>query len=163
MINPPKNIQSSPQEMYQLLQDITNHIISWAKPGMKMCELDAEARRMLGEYSEYFTHSLGHGVGIQIHESPRVSGKSAEILEPGMVITIEPGVYGIKIQNREEVHNTQYTIQNEGNSIVTPAKAGVYHVATVMDSRLRGNDGEVVYGLRYEEMVLVDKDKLIVL
>jgi len=45
---------------YQLLQDVTHHIVSWAKPGMRMCELDAEARRMLGEYSEYFTHSLGH-------------------------------------------------------------------------------------------------------
>ena len=99
MINPPKNIQNSPQEVYQLLQDVTHHIIAWAEPGMKICELDAEARRMLGEYSQYFTHSLGHGVGIQIHESPRVSGKSVEILEPGMIITIEPGVYGIKIQN----------------------------------------------------------------
>jgi Xaa-Pro aminopeptidase len=87
-----KNTKTS-SELYQLLQEVTNHIIAWAKPGMKMCDLDAEARRMLGEYSEYFTHSLGHGVGIQIHESPRVSGKSAEILQPGMVITIEPGVY----------------------------------------------------------------------
>lgn len=87
------NHNKTPQDLYQLLQDVTNHIIAWAKPGMKMCELDTEARRMLGEYSQYFTHSLGHGVGIQIHESPRVSGKSVEILEPGMVITIEPGIY----------------------------------------------------------------------
>gem|GEM_PF-3198695 len=58
MIPLQKNIQHSPQEVYQLLQDVTRHIVSWAKPGMKMCELDAEARRMLGEYSEYFTHSL---------------------------------------------------------------------------------------------------------
>lgn len=48
---------------------------------------------MLGKYDKYFTHSLGHGVGIDIHEAPHVSGKSREILEPGMVITIEPGVY----------------------------------------------------------------------
>lgn len=66
-----------------------------------MCELDAEARRMLGEYSDYFTHSLGHGVGIQIHESPRVSGKSDEILREGMVITIEPGVYGLPMNNEQ--------------------------------------------------------------
>ena len=110
----------TPTELYQLLQEVTNHIVSWAKPGMKMCELDVEARRILGEYSEYFTHSLGHWVGIQIHESPRVSGKSNEILEPGMVITIEPGVYWL-LENGK------------------------------------------TYGLRYEEMVLVDKEKLIVL
>lgn len=93
------NHNKTPQVLYQLLQDVTNHIIAWAKPGMRISELDAEARRMLGEYSEYFTHSLGHGVGIQIHESPRVSGKSVEILEPGMVITIEPGIYGIPMNN----------------------------------------------------------------
>lgn len=110
--------------IYQLLQDITSHIISWAKPGMQMCDLDREARRMLGEYSPYFTHSLGHGVGIEIHESPRVSRKSREILEYGMVITIEPGVYFGTI-------NTGVNNQ--------------------------------IYGLRYEEMVFVDKDKLVVL
>lgn len=66
-----------------------------------MCELDAEARRMLGEYSDYFTHSLGHGVGIQIHEFPYVSSKSRKILEPGMVITIEPGVYGLPMNNEQ--------------------------------------------------------------
>ncbi|MEI6711406.1 MAG: M24 family metallopeptidase [bacterium] len=120
--------KSSPAELYKLLQDVTNHIIAWAKPGMKICDLDAEARRMLGEYSEYFTHSLGHGVGIQIHESPRVSAKSSDILKPGMVITIEPGVYGISVQNtKDKIHS------------------------------------EKVFGLRYEEMVFVDKEKLIVL
>jgi Xaa-Pro aminopeptidase len=96
-----KKNKKTPSELYQLLQDVTNHIIAWAKPRMKMSDLDAEARRMLGEYSEYFTHSLGHGVGIQIHESPRVSGKSVEVLEPGMVITIEPGIYGIPMNNEE--------------------------------------------------------------
>ncbi len=157
--------------VYQLLQDVTNHIIAWAKPGMRMSELDTEARRMLGEYSEYFTHSLGHGVGIQIHESPRVSGKSVEILEPGMVITIEPGIYGIPTKK------AQSTKQKGGSSIVIPAEAGIYREANGMDSirqrtdrlsrpsinsGLGWNDGEV-YGLRYEEMVFVDKDKLIVL
>lgn len=73
-------------------------------------------------------------MGIQIHESPRVSGKSSEILEPGMVITIEPGVYGIPIQSRAEIQNTKDKIQ----------------------------DGRT-YGLRYEEMVFVDKEKLRVL
>ena len=55
-----KSIKKSPTELYKLLQDVTHHIIAWAKPGMRMCDLDKEARRMLGEYSKYFTHSLGH-------------------------------------------------------------------------------------------------------
>jgi Xaa-Pro aminopeptidase len=60
----------TPIELYQLLQNITQYIISWAKPGMRVSDVDARAREMLGDYAPYFTHSLGHGVGIQIHEMP---------------------------------------------------------------------------------------------
>lgn len=88
-----QTLDSEIQEIIQLLQDVTNSVISYAKPGMKVSELDKKARKMLGKYEPYFTHSLGHGVGIDIHEAPHVSGKSREILEPGMIITIEPGIY----------------------------------------------------------------------
>lgn len=77
----------------ELVTHVTHEIIQWAKPGMKVSELDKKARKMLGKYDKYFTHSLGHWVGIDIHEAPHVFGKSREILEPGMIITIEPGVY----------------------------------------------------------------------
>lgn len=60
---------------------------------MKVADLDKKAREMLGDYETYFTHSLGHGVGIDIHESPSISSKSDEILQEGMVITVEPGIY----------------------------------------------------------------------
>jgi len=80
-------------EIYTLLQNVTHSIISWAKPGMKVSDLDKKARKMLWDFEPYFTHSLGHGVGIDIHESPRISSKSEEILQPWMVITIEPGIY----------------------------------------------------------------------
>lgn len=79
--------------IYQLLQNVTNEIIAWAKPGMKVADLDKKARKMLGKYEPYFTHSLGHGVGIDIHEAPHISSKSAEKLQEGMIITIEPGIY----------------------------------------------------------------------
>lgn len=69
-------------EIYELLQNVTNSIISWAKPGMKVADLDKKTRKMLGKYEQYFTHSLGHGVGIDIHEAPHISMKSKEILEP---------------------------------------------------------------------------------
>ncbi len=69
-------------EIYDLLQHVTNTLISWAKPGMKVADLDTKAREMLGEYEKYFTHSLGHGVGIDIHEAPHISKRSDEILEP---------------------------------------------------------------------------------
>lgn len=70
------------EEIYSLLLKITNDIISWAKPGMKVSDLDKKARKMLGKYAQYFTHSLGHGVGIDIHEAPHISSKSDEVLQP---------------------------------------------------------------------------------
>lgn len=77
-----------------------------AGPGVKAEEVDAAARRVLEKYglAKYFIHSLGHGVGIDIHEPPRVTYKSSTVLEPGMVITIEPGVYlpgrfGVRIED----------------------------------------------------------------
>lgn len=86
-------ISDEARKIGELVTHVTHEIIQWAKPGMKVSELDKKARKMLGKYEPYFTHSLGHGVGIDIHEAPHVSGKSREILEPGMIITIEPGIY----------------------------------------------------------------------
>lgn len=86
-------LDSEKQELIQLLQTATSFIINWAKPGMNIADIDKKAREMLGEYEKYFTHSLGHGVGIDIHEAPWISSKSDGILREGMVITIEPGIY----------------------------------------------------------------------
>ncbi len=79
--------------------------IDLAAPGVKTGELDAKAREVLRKHglAYYFNHSLGHGVGIEVHEEPRVSYGSDTVLEPGIVITIEPGVYipgkyGVRIE-----------------------------------------------------------------
>jgi Xaa-Pro aminopeptidase len=65
------------------------------RPGVKACEVDFAARSFLEKYDlvKHFGHSLGHGVGLDIHENPRITGKSGAVLSEGMVITIEPGVY----------------------------------------------------------------------
>lgn len=79
-----------------------NHI----KEGMRLGELDQLARETLDSfgYGQYFGHSLGHGVGIEIHEMPTVSSKSSDILRSGMVFSVEPGVYlnqsfGVRIED----------------------------------------------------------------
>jgi Xaa-Pro dipeptidase len=66
-----------------------------AFPGVNVCEIDKAACEVLEEYglSKYFAHSLGHGVGIDIHEPPSISPLSSEKLRAGNIITIEPGVY----------------------------------------------------------------------
>lgn len=69
--------------------------IAAARPGIPAAELDGVARAVLAEegLDRHFVHSLGHGVGLEVHEAPRLSSRSEEILEEGMVVTIEPGVY----------------------------------------------------------------------
>ena len=80
--------------------------IAAVAPGKTAGEVDQAARQVLrrAELDRYFTHSTGHGVGLEIHEPPRLGKGQTERLEPGMVITIEPGIYvpgkgGIRIED----------------------------------------------------------------
>ena len=75
-------------------------------PGVACAELDRIARDKLKarKLAKYFTHGLGHGVGLEIHEAPALNSRGKEVLRPGMIITIEPGVYlpgvgGIRIED----------------------------------------------------------------
>ncbi len=76
------------------------------RPGVRLRDLDIKVRSFLKKYGldGYFIHSLGHGVGLEVHELPRVSSTSQAIAVPGMVFTIEPGIYlpgkfGIRIED----------------------------------------------------------------
>lgn len=76
------------------------------KPGVNSCDVDKASRDIIAEngYGEYFGHSTGHGVGLEIHESPAVSVRNGTVLRPGMVITVEPGIYlpdkfGVRIED----------------------------------------------------------------
>ena len=80
--------------------------IDGGKAGSESAEVDHAARKVLQKawFSGNFTHSTGHGVGLEIHEAPRVAKGQKEVLRPGMVITIEPGVYfrgkwGVRIED----------------------------------------------------------------
>jgi len=80
--------------------------IKQIRPGMRACAVDQLARKYLSSkgLDKYFCHSLGHGVGLEIHEAPWISPTSSTILKPGMVFTVEPGVYypgrfGIRIED----------------------------------------------------------------
>lgn len=82
------------------------------KEGTSGVTADAFARNLLAErgYGEYFTHSLGHGVGMEIHERPTLSPRSKDTLKEGAVFTVEPGVYlngrfGIRIEDTATIKN----------------------------------------------------------
>lgn len=91
---------------YRALLEAQEAALDAVGPGVACAELDRIARDKLktSKLAKYFTHGLGHGVGLEIHEPPALNGRSKEILRPGMVITIEPGVYlpgvgGIRIED----------------------------------------------------------------
>jgi Xaa-Pro aminopeptidase len=80
------------------------------RPGIKAADVDAAARNYLKKHGlgEYFTHSLGHGVGLEIHEAPWISATSQAVLEEGMIFTVEPGIYfpgkyGIRLEEMVRV------------------------------------------------------------
>jgi len=97
------------KKVYEIVWEAQERALELCKPGTPLCELDRAARRHIKKsgFEKEFCHSLGHGVGLEIHEAPRIplySSKSKERLEEGMVVTVEPGIYlpgvgGIRIED----------------------------------------------------------------
>jgi len=96
---------------YRAVQEAQAAAVAAVKPGASCAEVDAAARDVLADQrlGKYFVHSTGHGLGIEVHEDPRVAKGQPRQLEPGNVVTIEPGVYvegvgGIRIEDDVVVH-----------------------------------------------------------
>ena len=94
------------RQLYELVLRAQRQAIAQVRPGVKTGAVDAAARNTLadGGYTEYFTHSTGHGLGMAVHEGPFLRPNSELVLQPGMVITVEPGIYlpgwgGIRIED----------------------------------------------------------------
>ncbi len=94
------------QEVYEIVLQAQLAGLQTAKAGITGRELDKSAREIIEKagYGETFGHSLGHGVGLEIHEQPGASPGSEQILEPGNVVTVEPGIYlpgefGVRIED----------------------------------------------------------------
>lgn len=98
----PKKIQ----KIYDIVLKAQELAIKKARSGMKAKEIDLIARDYISNagYGKFFTHSTGHGIGLDIHELPIISYKSETIIEDGMIFSIEPGIYldneiGIRIED----------------------------------------------------------------
>jgi len=94
------------KRMYRAVLEAQLAAIDAVRPGVRTAAIDAAARRVLKRYGldKAFTHSTGHGLGLEIHEPPRLGKKDHTRLQTGMAITIEPGVYlegfgGIRIED----------------------------------------------------------------
>ena len=94
------------REVYELVLRAQEEALAAIRPGPTGREVDAVARGIIDTagHAEHFGHGLGHGVGLEIHEGPRLSKQSEDRLEAGMVVTVEPGVYvpgavGVRIED----------------------------------------------------------------
>ncbi|ANU19317.1 Xaa-Pro dipeptidase [Planococcus plakortidis] len=94
------------KEIYQVVLDSQMLALEKIKPGMTGIEADAIARDYIKSkgYGEAFGHSTGHGIGLEVHEGPGLSFRSETVLEPGMAVTVEPGIYlpgigGVRIED----------------------------------------------------------------
>jgi len=110
----------SARRMYEAVREAQQAGVEAVRPGVTVGELDQLVRKALkkSRLDKYFTHSTGHGVGLEIHEAPRIAAGQRETLLPGMVITIEPGVYvpgkwGVRIED-------MVVVTKNGSEVLTP-------------------------------------------
>lgn len=88
-------ISDNLREIYDIVLEANLRGVAGVKPGITGKEADALTRDYITEkgYGQYFGHSTGHGLGMDVHESPALSFRSDTVLKPGMVVTVEPGIY----------------------------------------------------------------------
>ena len=97
-------------EIWDIVAEAHDKAINAIKPGMKCCEVDKVARDIIADYGygDKFIHSTGHSLGLDIHETPGFSMRDETIVEKGMVITVEPGIYlegefGVRLEDTVEI------------------------------------------------------------
>ncbi|MFH1281584.1 MAG: aminopeptidase P family protein [Candidatus Omnitrophota bacterium] len=94
------------RKVYDIVLKAQELAIKRIRPGAEMAEIDRVAREYIAAqgYGACFTHNLGHGFGLEVHEAPHISGREASAMKPGMTFTVEPGIYlpgkfGVRIED----------------------------------------------------------------
>lgn len=115
------------RRLYESVLNAQEAAIGCVRGGVSAGEVDAAARRRLAKdrLDQYFTHSTGHGVGIEIHESPRIGKGEKAVIAAGSVVTVEPGIYiegfgGIRIEDT-------VLVNQNGAEVLTPASKACWY------------------------------------
>lgn len=94
------------KEIYDIVLEAQMNALQHLKPGMTGFDADRLTREIIKEYgyNDYFGHGTGHGIGMEVHEEPRLSPRGNEVLQAGMTVTVEPGIYipgfgGVRIED----------------------------------------------------------------
>jgi len=113
------DVSDRQREVYGIVKEAHDRAIAAVRAGVACSEIDRVARNFLAErgLEKHFSHGTGHGVGLRVHEEPRLSYLSKDHLEPGMIVTVEPGVYlpgswGIRIED-------MVVVEEEGCKVLT--------------------------------------------
>ena len=101
-----KEASNKAKEVFEIVLEANKRAINTVKPGVRFCDIDAAARDYIASkgYGEYFTHRTGHCIGIDVHDYGDVSAINKDVVEPGMIFSIEPGIYlageiGVRIED----------------------------------------------------------------
>ena len=100
-----KHVSDKGREVYEVVKKANLAAQAVMKPGMRFCDIDKVARDIITEagYGPYFTHRLGHCIGIEVHDAGDVSAVNQDVVEEGMIFSCEPGIYligelGVRIE-----------------------------------------------------------------
>jgi Xaa-Pro aminopeptidase len=119
----------------EVVLDAQAAVLGKLKPGVTCGEADAAGRAVVAKsgYGRYFGHGIGHGVGLVVHEGPRIGPGCDTVLLPGMVVTVEPGVYvagraGVRIEElvliTEDGHEVLTSLPRRPEELAEAAGAG---------------------------------------
>ncbi len=121
-----KNPKESEKEIYNLILKANKAGVKAIRPDVRLSDIDKAARDVISEvgYSEYFGHATGHGIGLKVHELPKVSEDTKNNpnklkVKPGMVFTIEPGVYSDKFKGGVRIEDMVYVSKKGKVEVLT--------------------------------------------
>lgn len=124
-----KNAPQKAKEVFNIVLEANKRAIDIVKPGVRFCDIDNAAREYITEkgYGKYFTHRTGHSIGIETHDMGDVSSVNTDTLKPGMIFSVEPGIYlpgefGVRIEDLVLVTEDGHEILNKHDKELTIIK-----------------------------------------